>query len=80
MTAGMFDAMALDAIVQRTLLDNPTIPEGAHGAFVMVANANGIKAIIALKIAETWTVDAVVEREWRDDAPIKFGVTVTGSF
>lgn len=75
----MFDRDALSAIVKKTLDENVTIPEDAHGAFVTVANNEGIKAVIAVKLADQWTVKAVVEHNW-DTKDVQYGVSVTGTF
>lgn len=80
--SGLFDQDALEATVRRTLDDAVlVIPPDAHGAFLTVANQDGIKAVIAVRIADAWQVKAVVEHDWRDKADaVTYGVTVTGTF
>lgn len=76
---GMFDQAALNAVVKKTLDENVTIPEGARGAFVLVANNDGIKAVTALKIKGDWQIRGVVEYD-RADNDVQYGVSVTGTF
>ncbi len=45
-----------------------------------VANQDGVKAVVAVKIADRWTVQAVVEKSWHADDPITYGVVVSGTF
>lgn len=75
----MFDPAALNSVVQRALADSPTIPEDAHGAFLTVANQDGIKAVIAVKLVDTWTVKAVVDHAWGSSS-VNYGVAITGTF
>jgi hypothetical protein len=80
MFSGAFDPAALQLAVQRTLADSPDIPEGARGAFLTVANQQGIKAVIAIKVAEGWLVQASVSDRWTDPDQVEFGVRLHGTW
>ncbi len=80
MGALMFDPAALDAVVSRVLLNTPDIPEGHHGAFVTVANQDGIRAAIAIKVGDEWHVEASVSHGWHDGSAVAYGAKVTGTF
>jgi len=80
MTLSPFDPQALQLAVERTLADNPEIPEGAQGAFLTVANQEGIKAVIAVKINDRWQVQAAVSDRWADLSKVEVGVSVKGTW
>lgn len=75
-----FDPHALQLAVQRTLEDSPEVPEGAKGAFVTVANQDGIRAVIAVKVADSWQVQAAVQHGWHDGDTLEYGVSVRGTW
>jgi hypothetical protein len=79
MTA-LFDSRALQHLVEKTLTDSPEVPEGKRGAFLTVANQEGIRAVIAVKVDDRWTLKAVVEHPWASSDTINYGVEITGTF
>ena len=76
----MFDPAALTAVVQRVLVNSPDIPENHRGAFLTVANEQGIRAVIAVKIGDDWTIKADIAHAWHADSKITYGVQVQGTF
>jgi hypothetical protein len=76
----MFDPAALTAVVQRVLANSPDIPEDHHGAFLTVANEQGIRAVIAMKIGDEWRIQADVAHAWHAGSTITYGVQVSGTF
>jgi hypothetical protein len=76
----MFDPAALEAVVQRVLATTPEIPENHRGAFLTVANEQGIRAVIAVKVGDEWTIKADIAHAWHADSKITYGVQVTGTF
>lgn len=78
--SALFDSRALQHVVEQALTDSPEVPDGKRGAFLTVANQDGIKAIIAVKVDDRWTMKAVVEHPWASDDPIQYGVEITGTF
>ncbi len=76
----MFDPAALEAVVRRTLAASPDIPEDHHGAFLTVANEQGIRAVIALRVGDDWQIRADVAHAWHAGSTITYGVQVTGTF
>lgn len=76
----IFDPHALESVVARTLAESPDVPEGARGAFVLVGNQDAVRAVVAVKVADQWTVKAFVEVEQKDLKHPTYGVSVTGTW
>lgn len=74
-----FDPAALQHVVAKTLADSPDVPVGAQGAFLTVANTEGIQAVIAIRVADQWQVKAVVSHGWASST-VDYGVSVTGTW
>lgn len=79
MTTPLFDPAALQHVVATTLADSPDVPVGARGAFLTVANNEGVKAVIAVRVADGWQVKAVVSHGWAS-TQVDYGVSVTGTW
>jgi hypothetical protein len=78
----LFDERALQLAVQRHLESVP-IPEGKRGAFVTVGNQDGVRAVIAVRVGDEWSVGAFldVDRHPDDhDWGVDYGVIVKGTF
>jgi hypothetical protein len=75
-----FDPKALELAVQRTLHESPDVPDDAKGAFLVVANQDGIKAVTAIKIDDRWRVEGVVSHGWHEGDTLEYGVSVRGTF
>jgi len=77
----IFDPAALEKVVQRHLADVP-IPEDKRGAFITVGNQDGVKAAIAVRVGDTWSVGAFLDVEKRpgDDWDAEYGVLVRAVF
>lgn len=75
-----FSPEALELAVQRTLQDSPIVPEGARGAFVVVANQDGIRAVTAVKIEDRWQMEAVVSHGWHEGDTLEYGVQIKGTW
>lgn len=78
----LFDPKSLELAVQRHLADVP-IPEGKRGAFLTVGNADGVKAVVAIRTGENWSLGAFVDVEKRPEDEhwgADYGVFVKGTF
>jgi hypothetical protein len=75
---GLFDPDALAAVVHRTLVESPDIPDGAHGAFLLVADQESAKAVVAVRVADGWKIEAMIETPWTDVRRVQVGVAVKG--
>lgn len=79
MPAPIFDPKSLQAVVQRTIAQSADIPAGARGVFLTVVTPEGLKALVAVRAGDRWTVQGSVDvaRELND---FTFAVTVKGTF
>jgi len=77
----LFDPKSLELAVQRHLVDAP-IPDDKRGAFVTVGNADGVKAVIAVRTGDAWTLGAFVDVDRRPDDHwgVDWGVQIKGTF
>lgn len=78
----LFDPAALEKAVQKHLADVP-IPEHKRGVFLTVGNRDGVKAVVAVRTGDQWSLGAFVEVEKRPEDEhwgADYGVFVKGTF
>lgn len=70
--------MFSDAEIRQKVLDvvnaPDVVPPGHRGAFLVVADKQGARAVIAAKVNDVWQVDAIADHPWK--AGLDYGVNV----
>ena len=75
----VFDTHALAKAVNAALLDAPDVPRDHRGAFVTVADAHGVTAVVAAKVGAHWQIQSVVTHDWAGK-DLEAGVSVKASW
>lgn len=75
---GMFTQDALEKAVNDAFLMSSGIPENHKGAFVTIVNQDGVKAVIAHKLNNTWIVTAEVDHPWAGD--LEYGAAIQATW
>jgi hypothetical protein len=70
----MFSPDELNAVVQQAFKVQSDIPAGHKGAFVTVADKDGVKAIIAEKLGGNWVITGSVDHPW--SGGLSYGATI----
>lgn len=73
----VFDYNALAKAVNETLTTTD-VPVAHRGAFVTVADGHGVKAVVAVKVGDTWKIQGVVEQAWHGG--VNAGVSVKATW
>lgn len=74
----IFSPDKLRETVQRAL-DQPDVDlTDKRGAFVLVADQDGVKAVTAMRVNDVWTIQAAVEQPWKGQPTI--GATVKATW
>ncbi len=73
-----FSPESLQKAVQEALMNDPAIPPGHRGAFVTVTGPTGVKAVIATKLNDHWTVTGEVDHPWTGG--LTYGATVKATW
>lgn len=73
----LFSDQELRRVVRETL-DNADIPGDHKGAFVTVVDDKGVRAVVAAKVGDHWTVQGAVDHAWSGDLTV--GATVQASW
>lgn len=73
----IFDPAALEKVVNDTL-NNYDVPAGHKGAFVTVANGDGVQAVIATRLNDTWQVQTNVG--FTHDHGVEYGGSVKATW
>lgn len=74
----MFSPAELDAAVKEAFVTATDIPPGHRGAFVTVADQDGVKAVLAQKLNDTWTVTGYVDHPWMGG--LSYGATIQATW
>ena len=74
----LFTDIALTKAVNDAFLLSSGIPADHRGAFVTVANKDGIKAVVAHKINERWVITAQVDHPWSGN--LNAGATIQATW
>ncbi len=73
-----FTPESLQKAVQTALMNDPDLPPGHKGAFVTVATHEGVKAVVATKLNDHWTVTGEVVLPWAGG--LNYGATVKATW
>lgn len=74
----MFSPDELRATIQKTLTAPDVDLGDKRGAFLVVVDRSGAKAVTAVKIGSVWTVQAVVDHPWAGS--LDFGANLKASW
>lgn len=78
MTDGPFTNTALTKAVNDAFAVSSGIPEGHNGAFLTIVSQDGVKAVIAHKIDNHWTVTAQADHGWK--GKLDYGATIQATW